>query len=108
MHICKESKRVMEGSKHQNDCFFYHDALSFMTSGTSWAWMSNTIFDGKIIMDRYLVPQNQLNAGTLFCGRPVGNSPEFMPLNNSLNQDILMCHRYHCAVTYHLPDIENC
>ena len=99
-----ESKRMIEGTKHHNDWFFYHDALSLMTSGTSRTWMRNTVFDGKIIMERWLVPQNQLNAGTIFCGRPVGNSPGFMPLNNSLNQDMLICHRYYCAVTDHLPD----
>ena len=32
MHICIESKRVMEGTKHRNYWFFYHDALSLMTS----------------------------------------------------------------------------
>ena len=58
-------------------------------------------------MERWLVPQNQLNAGTIFCGKPVGNSPELMPLDNYLNQDILMYHIYHCAVMYHLLDDVN-
>ena len=53
-------------------------------------------------MDRWLVLQNDLNKGTIFWGRPVGNSLEFMPLDNSLNRDVIMCHRYYCTVTYHL------
>ena len=60
------------------------------------------IFKWKRIFDRRLVPQNYLNKGTIFWGRPIGNFPEFMPLDNYLNQDIIMSHRYHCAVTYHL------
>ena len=33
----------------------------------------------------------------------MGNSPEFMPLDNSLNNDIIQAHEYHCALSYHLP-----
>ena len=67
--------------------------------------MKNTMFQGEKI-SRWLVPQGGLNIGTIFYGRPVGNSPEFMPLDNSLNQEVLMSHRFHCAVTYHLRDID--
>ena len=38
---------------------------------------------------------------------PVGNSPEFMPLDNSLNRDLQCSHDYHCAVTAHLDDKDN-
>ena len=41
-----------------------------------------------------------------YAGRPVGNSPELMPLDNSLNNDLQMSHRYHCIVTAHLPDTD--
>ena len=45
------------------------------------------------------MPQLGLNAGTVYEGRPVGNSPEFMPLDNSLNADITRSHDFHCRAT---------
>ena len=36
-----------------------------------------------------LVATHGLQNGTPYDGRPVGNSPEFMPLDNILNRDIL-------------------
>ena len=41
---------------------------------------------------------NGLQDGTPYAGRPVGNSPDFMPLDNSLNRDILHCLRFHCVL----------
>ena len=40
-----------------------------------------------------------LKAGTVYQGRPVGNSPEFMPLDNSLNAGITSSHDFHCQAT---------
>ena len=31
-HIITKSKKVMTGTKHENDWYFYHNALSLMTS----------------------------------------------------------------------------
>ena len=39
--------------------------------------------------------------GTKYHERCVCNSPEFMPLENSLNYDLKLSHRYHCAITAH-------
>ena len=45
-----------------------------------------------------------LQDGTPYAGRPVGNSSEFMPLDNSLNRNILHSLRFHfvlsCVVIY--------
>ena len=41
---------------------------------------------------------NGLQDGTPYAGRPVGNSTEFTPLENSLNRDILHCLRFHCVL----------
>ena len=41
---------------------------------------------------------NRLKDRTSYAGRPVGNSPEFMPLDNSLNIDILHSLRFHCVL----------
>ena len=42
---------------------------------------------------------NGLQEGTSYDGRPVGNSPEFMLLDNSLNRDILQSLRFHCVLS---------
>ena len=48
------------------------------------------------------MPVNGLNEKTRYENKVVGNSPEFMPLDNSLNRDIQNCHDYHCILTNHL------
>ena len=49
---------------------------------------------------------NGFQDGTPYAGRPVGNSPEFMPLDNSLNRDILHCLRFHCVLSRFVLDRE--
>ena len=49
---------------------------------------------------------NVLQDGTPYAGRPVGNSPEFMPLDNSLNRDILHSLRFHCVLSRFVIDGE--
>ena len=49
---------------------------------------------------------NRLQDGTPYVGRPVGNSPKFMPLDNSLNRDILHCLRFHCVLSRFVLDRE--
>ena len=46
---------------------------------------------------RWLLPMNGLQDRTPYAGRPVGNSPEFKPLDNSLNRDILHSLHFHCV-----------
>ena len=65
--------------------------------------MSNIWFDGKPIINRWLIPYNDLNKNTRYHQRPVGNSPEFMPLDNSLNGYLKNSLMHHCVVTSHLP-----
>ena len=38
-HIYKESEKVMKGTDHENDWYFYHNALSMMMSANTIAWM---------------------------------------------------------------------
>ena len=44
--------------------------------------------------------------GTPYSGHPVGNSPEFMPLDNGLNRDILHSLRFHCVLSRFVIDGE--
>jgi hypothetical protein len=38
-----ESQRVMEGTYHEDDWFFYHDALSLMMATQTIEWMKKKI-----------------------------------------------------------------
>ena len=40
-HIVEQSKELMLGMKHEDDCFFYHSALSLMTANDTIDWMKN-------------------------------------------------------------------
>ena len=83
---------------------FNHDALSLLTSHEYPKYMKSTHFNDKSAHEKWLIPQNYLNVGTPYYERCVGNSPKFMPLDNSLNYGLKLSHVYHCAVTSHLPD----
>ena len=47
---------------------------------------------------------NGLQDGTPYDGIPVGNIPEFMPLDNILNRDILRSFCLHCVLSRFLLD----
>ena len=55
---------------------------------------------------RWLLPMDGLQEGIPYAGRPVGNSPEFMPLENSLNREILHCLCFHCVLSRFVLDRE--
>ena len=58
------------------------------------------------LLHRWLLTMNGLQYGTPYYGHHVGNIPEFMPLDNSLNRDILHCLRFHCILSSFLIDGE--
>ena len=107
LHIVNESQEIMNGTRFEKSWYFYHDALSQLTANDTKEWMRNTVVSGKKIIDRWLVPMNDISINTPYHARPVGNSPEFMPLDNSLNNDIQSNHLHHCIVTAHLPPKDN-
>ena len=84
--IKEEAENLMKGSVHEDDFFIVHDALVLMKAKEKIEWMKE-----KNYFHRWLMPMNGLQDGTPYSGRPVGNSPEFMPLDNNLNRDILHC-----------------
>ena len=73
-----------------------------MTASATIAWMKE-----KSYLKRWVLPVNGLNKEkdlVKFSGRPVGNSPEFMPWDYYLNNDLkLSCDR-HVILTNNLPD----
>jgi hypothetical protein len=94
-HIVVETERLMKGTQHKDDWMFYHDALTLMTAKETIVWMKE-----KGYFERWILPANGLHTddATLkyyYC-KPVGNSPEMMPWDMSLNQDVK------CAVDRHV------
>lgn len=59
---------------------------------------------GTSMYNRWFKPTDDVNKGAIYQGRCVENSPELVPLDNILNYDLQLSHRYHCAATGHLPD----
>ncbi len=82
-----ESQRVMLGTYHEDDWFFYHDALSLMTATSTIKWMRK-----KDYLRLWLLPVNQLSADFKYLNsyfrRPFGHSPDMMPCYCSLNKDL--------------------
>ena len=54
----------------------------------------------------WLLPLNGIQDGTPYAGRPVGNIPEFVPLDNSLNRDILHSLSMHSVLSCYILDGE--
>lgn len=53
---------------------------------------------------RWLILQLGLNGGTLYVNQPICNQPEWMPLDNFLNNDIQLALLLYCAITAHLDN----
>ena len=99
--MMKEAEKLMKGSVHEDNLFIVHDALVLMTAKEKIKWMKDNNY-----FHRWLLPMNGFQDRTPYDGRPVGNSPKFMPLDNSLNRDILHSFRFHCVLRSFLLDGE--
>ena len=88
-----EAEKLMKGSVHEDYFFIVHDALVLMTAKETINWMRQNGY-----LHIWLLPLNVLQDGTPCAGRPVGNSPKFMHLDNSLNRDILHSLRMHSVL----------
>ena len=104
VHMIVSSAAVFAGTKHALDWCFYHDALIQLTNAETVAWMKDqTDAQGQTYYSRWITPEFGLNAGTVYAGRPPGNSPELMPLDCRLNKDIDDCVTNHVSWTHLLP-----
>ena len=91
--MMKEAEKLMKGSVHEENFFIFHDALVLMTSKETIKCMKDNNY-----FHHWLLPMNRFQDRTPYNGLPLGNIPEFMPLDNSLNRDILHCLRFHCIL----------
>lgn len=107
-HIYEESRELFNPTKDpaKDDWSFYHDALSLMSSEKTREWMQE-----KGYLKHWILPELGLHQDEpglkSYAFRPVGNSPEMMPLDDSLNKDIHEAVRRHVAATIHLIDGED-
>ena len=99
--MMREAENLMKGSIHEDNFFIIHDALLLMTAKETIEWMKE-----KNYYHRWLLPMNGLQDRTPYTGRHVGNSPECMPLDNSLNRYILHCLRFYCVFSRFVLDGE--
>ena len=99
--MMKESEKLMKWYVHEDDLFIVHDALVLTTSKERTKWMKwNNYFH------RWLLTINGLQDGTPYDERPVSNISRSMPLDNSINRDILNSLRFHCVLSSFLLDWE--
>ena len=103
-HIINESQLVMNGTRHSDDWFFFHDALSIMTAAETKQWMKEKGYYERWILPSINLYDNYPNLKTKYKGNPLGNSPEFMPWDAHLNSDIHASMDYHCLMSKHLAE----
>jgi hypothetical protein len=97
--MVEETQRVMKGTKHEGHGTFYHDALTLMTCKKSIKSMKD-----KDYFKHWLLPLEGFQHGTRYNASITGDSPELMPLDETLNMDIYASARYRVAITAHLPN----
>jgi hypothetical protein len=83
-HIVVESAKQFVSTKFEESWVFYHDALSLMTGTDTIEWMKQQDY-----LKQWILPVNELHQDDpmlkKYFYRPVGNSPENMPWDSSLN-----------------------
>jgi hypothetical protein len=96
-HIVAESRKMVDNG---DNFLFYHDALSIMTARECRNYMQ-----AKGVLKHWVLPEFGLNDDfPRFKGVPLGNSPELMPLDASLNKDVDDGVARHCGITGFLKD----
>ena len=102
-HIVEESETLFKGTDHEGNWYFFHDALTTMTSAETVAWMRS-----KDYLKYWILPQHDLLINTRYHNKLPGDSPELMPMDSTLNKDIDDSAKRHVAVTSHLEWSKNC
>ncbi len=97
-HMMQASQEVFRGTVHEKDWKVYHDALIIITGQAALTYMQD-----KDYLQRMIMPQNGLNAGTKWSHCAIGNQPGLMPLDMHLNEDIHDCVDNHERHSSSLP-----
>jgi hypothetical protein len=103
LDIYNEGRRIYHGTDYEASWMFYHDALNQMTEKDTMKWMQE-----KGILKHWILPEQMLLHDipglSAYRDRPIGNSPENMPWDNSLNQDLHMGVNRHCSITQEMSE----
>ena len=99
--IMNEAEKLMKGSLNKDGLFIVHNDLVLMKAKEKINWMRQNGY-----LHRWFLPLNGLQDGTPYAGCPVVNIPEFMPLDNSLNLDILHYLCMHSVLSCYILDGE--
>jgi predicted flap endonuclease-1-like 5' DNA nuclease len=101
--VMESTVECFRGTTHEKTFRIYHDALSQLTADETKTWLKTQFHEGRSWFDIWITPLHGLNDGTCYAGRPVGNSPELMPLDCSLLADLSHDLSRHVRITKALP-----
>jgi hypothetical protein len=87
-HIYQQSELLFKGTINQNSWWFWHDALSLMTAKDTVLWMKEQGYYSKWLLPELDLYKDFPDVKKRYDGRPIGDTPEGMPLDNNLNQDL--------------------
>ena len=107
MRMAVETDRLMEGTVHEDRGIFKHDALILLTADETKEWMRETYVNGRSIFSRWLLPEAGLNDRIVvdgkvnkhYGGRPPGNLPRLMSLDEFGNKNLMDCVNRHVSAT---------
>ena len=99
--MMNETEKLTKGSVYEEKFFIIHDALVLIIAKETSNWTRKNGY-----LHIWFLPLNGLQDETPYAGRPVGNSPEFMPLDNLLNRDILQSLLMHSVLSCYIVDGE--
>ena len=85
---------MYKGTDFEDSWYFYHDALSVMTSASNIEWMKEMGY-----YDRWFLPKLDILHGTIYHSSIPGDYPELMPLDNSINNNYDQSALRHVTVT---------
>ena len=113
IHMAKCTTEAMKGSVFEGKGLFYHDALSQLTEKETIAWMKLHKYEGRTYHSMWITPVLGCNDTVenkdgkilkYYAHSPVGNMPELMRLDNSLNQDVHANVAINVSATSFLPE----
>ena len=99
--MMNEAEKLMKGSVHEDNLFIVHAALVLIAAKEKITWMKDINYFHSL-----LLTMNGFQDGIPYAGRHVGNSPEFTPLDNSLNRYILHSFYFRCFLSLFVLDGE--
>ena len=97
--LINEAKKLMKGSVHEDGFYIFNDGLVLLTEKETIDLMKHNSY-----LPIWLLPCNGLQVGAHYAGRTVCNSLKFIPLDNSINRDILHSLHIHSVLRCYILD----